>query len=86
MLFSCDTFSCIFLVNLSSKQCADRRTKLTEEVKNIVAPAPDSFVAQSDLVALLNLTDSDKNLLTRCITTSFPDCLKKVVTTSKEKQ
>ena len=53
------TLFCIFIVNPCSKQCADRRTKLTEEVKNIVAPAADSFVTQSDLIALLNLTDSD---------------------------
>ena len=54
MLFSCDTFFCIFIVNLCSKQCADRRTKLTEEVKNIVAPVADSVVTQSDLRAVVS--------------------------------
>jgi hypothetical protein len=76
----------VSLVNQSSKQCADRRTKLTEEIKNVVTSATDSDVKQSDLIALLDLTDGDKNLLTRCVTASFPDCFKKTITTSKEKQ
>ena len=76
----------VSLVNQGSKQCADRRTKSTEEIKNVVTSATDSDVKQSDLIALLDLTDGDKNLLTRCLTTSFPDCLKKTITTFKEKQ
>lgn len=74
--------------NPSSKQCTDRRMKLSEEIQNVVVTSNDSneFVKQSDLMDLLDLTDADKNLLTRCVTVSFAECTKKTITTDNKKQ
>lgn len=61
--------------NLSSKQCDQRRSVICDKVKTIVVGKEDvaSFVKQSDLLSLLNLTVKDKSLLTRCVHTCFPN-------------
>ena len=78
----------LHLANLSSKQCSDRRTKLIEEIENVIAYSedPEAFVEQKTIMDLLDLTEKDKNLLTRSITTAFPYCLKKTICTNNKKE
>ncbi len=65
--------------NLSRKQCDDRRSMICEQIKNFVVVKEDdsaSFVKQSDLLNLLNMAESDKSLLTRCVKVCFPNSTK----------
>jgi hypothetical protein len=66
----------------------DRRLKLSAEIENVVGASDgdNTFVAQCDLIQLLDLTDADKSLLTRCVTASFPDSMKKTITTNDKRQ
>ena len=64
----------------SSVQYKDRRLTICEQIKNFVVAQEDdctSIVKQSDLLSLLNLTDNDKSLLTRCVKVCFPHSTKK---------
>ncbi len=45
----------------------------------------DTFVKQSLLLDLLNLTDTDKSILTRAVKNTFPKSKKKVITVDKQK-
>ena len=47
---------------------------------------PEAFVEQKTTMDLLDLTEKDKNLLTRSITTAFPYCLKKTICTNNKKR
>ena len=60
--------------NLSSRQCDQRRSVICDKIKTCVVGKEDaaSFVKQSDLLSLLNLTVKDKSLLTRCVQACLP--------------
>jgi hypothetical protein len=51
-----------------------------------VSNGDNAFVAQCDLIQLLDLTDADKSLLTWYVTASFPDSMKKTITTNNNRQ
>ena len=46
---------------------------------------PDAFVKQETIMDLLDLTEKDKNLLTRTMKSTFPQCLKKTINTNTKR-
>ena len=65
-----------------------QKTEISAEIENLVSVSngDNAFVAQCDLIQLLDLTDADKSPLTRCVTASFPDSMKKTITTNDKRQ
>lgn len=61
---------------------------LAAELKRILKcdeEQDDTFVKQSILLDLLNLTDADKSRLTRAVRNSFPKSRKKIITLDQQK-
>ena len=64
----------------------ERGILMCQELTHLVTSQTDSFVKQSDLMNLLQLSDENKSMLTRCVKKCFPDAKKKIITVNHELQ
>lgn len=57
---------------------------ICQEIQNLVESQVNAYVKQQHLMDILDLTEVDKSVLTRCVKRCFPDSVRKVITIDHE--
>ncbi len=57
---------------------------MCENIERVLTSKIDEYTKQQDIMDILELSDADKSMLTRCIKKCFPEATKKIITINKE--